>query len=141
MKSTLTLIATALLLSACGSTHSPVAAKGSWTSVGKIQNGEIEVAYDTDSIVRQSQIVRLTDRKVVLDPQKTRFTQTPPYKAAITDWEFDCSKRTNRPLNTRFYDKNGTLLAQHGYTRSQVAPQAIAPNTPSFALFNIACKK
>ena len=141
MNKILILTATAVLLAACGSSNLPVSAKGSWNSVGKIHNGEIEVSYDTGSIVRQGNVVRLTDRKVIRDQQKMAFPQTPAYKAAITEWEFHCINRTNRPLNTRFYDTNGHLLSEQTFNSRIAPPTAIVPNMPSTELFNRACKR
>ncbi|MDK4696749.1 hypothetical protein QDY71_03015 [Kingella negevensis] len=144
LKQTVVLLVTAVLLAACagdGVKNAPgMQAKGSWKNIGKIQESSIEVDYDTGSISQKGGLGYVTERQVVQHPLKANFLGMPKYKVSISDWEFNCSNRTYNIRGARFWNDKGTLLAQHKYPANDARATGIAYNTPSAALFDIACK-
>ena len=87
-------VAALALLAACagdGSSKNPaMKAQGSWKEIGKINEGNIDVSYDTGSLKRQGNTATLTDRKYVHKPSKESYRNTPEYKYAISQWMFQC---------------------------------------------------
>ena len=132
-----------LFLAACGGNSVPDTSTvpGKWHSIGRIHEGNIEVSYDLNSVKRQNQIATLRDRKIVRDPSLERFTDTPVYKTAEGEWEFNCQNRSYRLLKLQLWDMKKNIVAQHEYSNmNQLRPMLIVRDTPTQALFDVACK-
>ncbi|EEP66916.1 surface-adhesin E family protein [Kingella oralis] len=136
-------VAALALLAACagdGSSKNPaMKAQGSWKEIGKINEGNIDVSYDTGSLKRQGNTATLTDRKYVHKPSKESYRNTPEYKYAISQWMFQCDARTYRTTQTEFFNDKGKSLAKHQYSASQTRYETALPDTPAASLLNIAC--
>ncbi|XXQ68457.1 surface-adhesin E family protein [Neisseriaceae bacterium B1] len=132
-----------LLLAACASTPKDPSAKamGSWKEIGKIHSNNMAVAYDTGSLKVAGNTVSLRERKIVQKVDQENYLDLPEFKTAVSEWEFDCVKRTYRIKNAEFWDKNGKALTQQQYSAGQVPAMAIVKNTPNERLFDIACGK
>ena len=122
-KKTLTTLLMLALLTACagdGSSKNPaMKAQGSWKEIGKINEGNIDVSYDTGSLKRQGDTATLTDRKYVHKPSKENYRNTPEYKYAISQWAFQCDARNFRITQAQFFNDKGVSLAKHQYSAGQ----------------------
>ena len=136
-------VAMLILLAACasdgGSKNHAMKAIGSWKEIGKINDGNIDVSYDTGSLKRQDNIATLTDRKYVHKPSKENYRNTPEYKYAISQWSFQCDSRHFRVTQAQFFNDKGASLAKHQYSASQTRYESALPDTPAASLLNIAC--
>ena len=142
------ILATALLLSACAG-DGPVQSKlpddpaakalGIWKDLGDIRDGNIRAAYDTGSIKRSGDTVRLRDRKIVLKPEKESDHNTPRFQTAIGEWELDCKKRTFRLLEIHLWDENKKLVSHRKYTAAQAPARPVVPNSPALKQLELAC--
>ena len=129
-----------LLLTACATKQPPdMRAKGSWQSIGKINDSNIEVSYDTGSISRQGSEAYIRDRKTVSSPSKESYRNTPEYKYAISQWAFQCDARNFRITQAQFFNDKGVSLAKHQYSAGQTRYETALPDTPAASLLNIAC--
>lgn len=136
-------VTTTLLLAACASAPKDPSAKalGVWQEIGKIHNNNMILAYDTGSLKVQGNTISLRERKIVQKTEQENYLNLPEFKTAVSEWEFDCVKRTYRIKNAEYWDKNGKNIAQQQYSANQVPAMAIVNNTPTEKLFQIACKK
>lgn len=130
------------LLTACQiSNQNQTTPSSDWKTIGKINNNNIIIAYDTRSFKIEQNIIRLTDKKTVVNMDKESYLDTPKFKTSIGEWEFDCLNRTYRLHNVKFWDNKGQLQAEYTFTPQQTKPSAIISNSPSEKLFNIACHR
>lgn len=131
------------ILTACSSNGPHVknlmAAQGHWQNINRIHNGNIEISYDSGSLKKQGNTVSIRDRKIVRDTNKETYYDTPNYKIAISDWEFHCTQQTYRLVALQFWDNKKNEIAKYQYTSNQIQPMPIMQNTPTQALFDIAC--
>ena len=136
-------VAMLILLAACasdgGSKNPAMKAIGSWKEIGKINDGNIDVSYDTGSLKRQGNTATLTDRKYVHKPSKENYRNTPEYKYAISQWAFQCDTRNFRITQAQFFNDKGASLAKHLYSGSQTRYESALHDTPAASLLNIAC--
>lgn len=115
---------------------------GSWQEIGKIHHNNISIAYDTGSLKRHGNIVTLRHRQVVDNMDEENYIDLPEYKTAVSEWAFDCAKRTYRIQLAEFWDKTGKSLGKQVYSGSlNIRPAKIVRNTPSERLLQIACKR
>ena len=130
------------LLAACTATG-PEGAKaiGSWKPLGELSNGRIKASYDTGSIKRKGDLAELRDRKIVSDPAKERYPDTPVYKTAVGQWEFNCKQRSYRLSALQLWDSEGKPVASHHYTPSEIPARPIAKGSPTEKQFDAACGK
>lgn len=142
IKQFLVLCSTAILV-ACSSNGSfnknSMAAQGHWQNINRIHNGNIEISYDTGSLKKQGNTVSIRDRKIVRDTDKETYHDTPNYKIAIGDWEFHCTQRTYRLVALQFWDNKKNEIAKHQFAPNEIPSMPIMQNTPTQALFDIAC--
>lgn len=145
----LPLIFSLLLLAACSttapkpkySTQSEPNTKGSWKTIGRIHEGNIEIAYDTQSIERVGDIAYVRDRKIVRDQKIEAYHTLPSYKTAIAKWAFYCNQHTFRLENVVFWDNQKQIIAQLTYAANNMRPMLIVRDTPTQTLFDIVCTK
>ncbi|MDO4434206.1 MAG: hypothetical protein Q4B82_06470 [Alysiella sp.] len=135
-----------LVLAACATTDStpkdPSAqAIGIWQALGNINNNNIAVSYDTESIQKQRQIATLRTRSIVQDTERESYLDSPKFKTAVGEWELDCEKRQYRLKSMAFWDKNGKPITQQNYTASQVRAEKIVSDSPTARMFQAACGK
>jgi len=126
-------VAALALLAACagdGSSKNPaMKAQGSWKEIGKINEGNIDVSYDTGSLKRQGDTATLTDRKYVHKPSKESYRNTPEYKYAISQWAFQCDARNFRITQAQFFNDKGVSLAKHQYSAGQTRYETALPDS------------
>ena len=141
MKKTALTAAILLALTAFATKQTPdMRAKGSWQSIGKINDSNIEVSYDTGSISRQGSEAYIRDRKTVSSPSKESYRDTVEYKTVISRWAFQCPAQTFRITEAQFFDHKGKTLAKQQYTAQTAPAQRIMPDTPAQTLAGLACK-
>lgn len=140
-----------LLLAACASNTSSEKASmpddlsakalGIWKEVGNIHDNNITVFYDTGSLNAQGNIVNLRERKIVVKTEQENYLNLPEFKTVISEWAFDCVKRTYRVKNAHFWDSRGKVQGQQQYDAANVPAMAVVASSPSERLLNIACNK
>lgn len=113
---------------------------GSWKNLGSINNGNMVASYDASSIRRNGDLAYLRDRKIVINPDQERYSGTPRYKVAVSDWEFHCRNRSFRLTAVQFFDEKGRILSQERYTANPIPPMPIARATIAEKQLGIACK-
>lgn len=139
------LLCATLLLAACGTSNIDQAVKnapsvaGSWRNLGSINGGNIIVSYDANSVRQSGNLAYLRDRKIVINMSKERFEDTPRYKVAVGDWEFNCRNRSYRLMALQFLDEKGKILSQNRYTSKQIPPQLIGRQDIASKQFDIVC--
>lgn len=139
-------LTTALLLTACAGNSTQSAIKnapkvaGSWQNLGSISNGNIIVSYDAGSLKKNKELVQMRDRKIVVNPNEERYTGTPRYKVAVSDWEFNCRNRSYRLIAVQFLDERGNIVSQESYAKNPIPPMPISAGTIAEKQFNVACR-
>lgn len=146
-KQTALIFSTALLLCACAGNSTQSAIKnapkvaGSWQNLGSISNGNIIVSYDAGSLTKNGELVRMRDRKIVVNPNEERYVGTPrSYKVAVSDWEFNCRNRSYRLTAVQFLDERGNIVSQENYAKNPIPPMPISAGTIAEKQFNVACR-
>ncbi|SSY70352.1 surface-adhesin E family protein [Alysiella crassa] len=135
-----------VLLAACGGGGGAPNMKnvpsiaGSWKNLGSTSNGNLVASYDSGSIRRNGDLAYLRDRKIVVNPDQERYSGTPRYKVAVSDWEFHCRNRSFRLTAVQFFDEKGKILSQERYTTNPIPPMPIARGTIAEKQLGIACK-
>lgn len=141
----LTLIS--LLLTACASnnlspmpTYTAPPMSGTWKDLGTINHNNIVVAYDTGSIRKNGDTAQLRDRKIIVNPAQEAYADTPPYKIAVSDWEFHCKNRSYRLASVQFLDDRGALIKRESYTPTEIRPMPLNQGTIAEKQFNVVCR-
>lgn len=136
--------AMAFLLTACAGNKVPdykaPTMNGTWKDIGRIHQNNIVVSYETSSVRKVGETGYLRGRKIVIDPRKEAYEDTPRYKIAVGDWEFHCKNRTYRLASLQFLDERGVLIKQVDFTPTQIRHMPLTSNTISEKQFKIACK-
>lgn len=139
-------IFTGLLLTACGSSGNNQLPKntpkiaGSWKHLGNISGGNIVVSYDAGSLKKSGNLAWLRDRKIVINPEHERYTNTPRYKVVVNDWEFNCRNQSYRLTAVQFLDEKGYIVSQERYTSNPIPPMPIPHGTIADKQFKIVCR-
>lgn len=123
------------LLAACASNDGG----GNWSSLGEANNGNIRTYIDKSSIQRNGNLVTFRDKKTVVNPREERFTNTPPYKTALGNWEFDCRNRTYRLTELTLLDNNGQQVSQQRYSAADLRPMQIMGGSLTEKQFEAVC--
>lgn len=111
--------------------------QGDWHEVGVSASGNIEHAIDARSVQIQGDNMVFRERIRVLRMEAQAFTQTPPYKTAINQWQMNCRQKNYRLMATQLYDASGNLLADHRYATG--SPQAVRMGSASERQFERLC--
>ena len=135
-----------LVLAACGSNGTSQAVRnapkgaGSWKPLGNVNNGNIVVSYDAGSLKKNGNLAWLRDRKIVINPQRERYSDTPYFKVAVSDWEFNCKNHSFRLTAVQFLDDKGKIVSQERYTTNPIPPMPIQRGTMADRQFAVACR-
>lgn len=138
---------TSLLLAACTSntlspmpTYTAPPMSGTWKDLGTINHNNIVVAYDMGSIRKNGDTAQLRDRKIIVNPAQESYVNTPPYKIAVSDWEFHCKNRSYRLAAVQFLDDHGSLIKRESYTPTEIRPMPLNQGTIAEKQFNVVCR-
>lgn len=147
MQKHLLLLLSSLILAACGSTSSPSEERlmippmsGTWQEFGNTHQGNILVSYDTSSIRRNGDFALMRDRKIVIKPELEQYHNTPRYKIAVSDWEFNCKNYSYRLAASQFLDESGKIIQALRYTPVMIRPMPIAKNTIADKQYQLVCR-
>lgn len=141
-----TILLISFTLAACGSSGNHQTIKnvpkiaGSWKSLGNISDNNIVVSYDVGSLKKSGHLAWLRDRKIVINPDRERYSNTPRYKVAISDWEFNCQNKSFRLTAVQFLDEKGHILSQERYTTNPIPPLPIQHATIADKQFGVVCR-
>lgn len=137
-------LALTLMLVACGGGASPdlknvPSISVTWKNLGNLNQGNLIASYDAGSLRRKGDLAYLRDRKIVINPSLERFSGTPRYKVAVSDWEFHCRNRSFRLTAVQFLDEKGNIVSQERYTTNPIPPMPISSGTIAEKQFAVAC--
>ena len=101
----------ALVLAGCSSMGSGPSLGGSWREVGLSQSGNM------------------------------RYVNTPHFKTAVNQWQFDCQARTRRLMAVEMWDASGNKLAANQYETARLPAKPVVKGSAGGKQFEIACGK
>ena len=125
----------ALVLAGCSSMGSGPSLGGSWREVGVSQNG------NTSSIRKEDSRVSFRERMTVSDVGREHYVNTPHFKTAVNQWQFDCQARTRRLMAVEMWDASGNKLAANQYETARLPAKPVVKGSAGGKQFEIACGK
>ena len=128
-----------LALAGCPSMSSGPSLGGSWREVGLSQNGNMRYEIDTSSIRKEGSRVRVRERMTVTDVGREHDVNTPHFKPAVPQWQFDCQARTRRLAAVDMWDASGNKLAANQYDTARRPVQPVVKGSAGGKQFEIAC--
>ena len=131
----------ALVLAGCSSMGSGPSLGGSWREVGVSQNGNMRYEIDTSSIRKEGSRVSFRERMTVSDVGREHYVNTPHFKTAVNQWQFDCQARTRRLAAVDMWDASGNKLAANQYETARRPAQPVVKGSAGGKQFEIACGK
>ena len=110
-----------------------------WTAVEKINQGEMSVYVDSDTINRSGDVVKMWE---LWDFKTTRTEPKPPHMSVKSQREFDCTKKVGRLLAvTAFSGNMGSGKVVYSYSDFEHQRIPIEPGSVAESVWKVVCSK